>query len=99
MTLPDPDDRLTPEQAATITGKAVKSVRRWMREGVTVGGRRVRLASVKVGASRLTARSWLAAFVAAQNPGGTGGVPVQTPAERSRAAARRKAELARVLRG
>jgi hypothetical protein len=96
VTVPDPDDRLTAAGVANRLGKSVKSVRRWMREGVTVNGRRVRLASVKVGADRYTCPAWLSAFVAAQNPGGE---PVPTPTERRKAADRARAELASILGG
>lgn len=97
MNVPDAPDRLTAGEVAALTGKAAKSVRRWMRAGVAVGGRRVRLASVKVGGSRVTCGAWLAAFLDALNPGGAGAPPVPTPAERRRRGERARAELARLI--
>ena len=96
MNLPDPDDRLSVAAVANRLGRSPKSVRRWMRSGITVNGRRVRLASLKVGGERVTSGEWLAAFIAAQNPGG---VPVPTPAQRRQRADRAMAELERILGG
>ena len=96
MNLPEPDDRLSVAAVANRLGRSPKSVRRWMRSGITVNGRSVRLASLKVGGERYTCPAWLAAFIAAQNPDG---VPVPTPAERRKTVDRARAELARILGG
>jgi hypothetical protein len=98
--VPDPSDRLTLEEAAAIVGKSVKSVRRWARTGITVNGRTLRLGSIKVGSSRLTSRTGLEAFLAAQNPPDPNtATPIPTPAQRARAVEAAGRELARILRG
>ncbi len=96
MNVPDPADRLTAEQVAQRLGNSHKSVRRWMRSGVVANGKRVRLASLKVGGSRVTCGSWLAAFLAAQNPAGTVS-PVRSPKEVERAGKAARRELAAIL--
>jgi hypothetical protein len=73
-----------------------KSVRRWARTGLTVGGRTVRLASIKVGHSRVTSEAWLGAFLAAQNPRADA-APVWSPAELRRASRRARRELAAII--
>ena len=98
MDLPEIQDRLTLEQVAVMTGRSTKSIRRWVRTGVVVNGRRVRLASLKVGATRVTSRTWLASFLAAQNPAGLDvESPIRTPAEQARRADKARAELAAIL--
>jgi hypothetical protein len=91
-----PADRLTVDAVADRLGVSEKSVRRWMRAGLSVGGRVVRLASLKIGHSRVTSESWLEAFLAAQNPR-TDSAPVRSPAEARRASRKARRELAAII--
>lgn len=95
MTVPDPADRLTAEDVARRLVKSVKSVRRWMSRGVLVRGRRVRLASCKVGSSRVTSGAWLEAFIDAQNPADA--APLPTPAQVARRVRDSRRRLAAII--
>ncbi|MES2208564.1 MAG: helix-turn-helix domain-containing protein [Chloroflexota bacterium] len=83
---------LTVDEAAAEIRRHRGTVENWIRAGVVVAGRRVKLAAVRVGGRYTVPRAALAAFVAACNPDTA--APVETPGEAA-TRARRAVEAAR----
>jgi hypothetical protein len=55
-------DRLSPRAAAAYVGVAERTYRRWLREGILVGGQRIRPQCESVGGRIYTCQAWLDDF-------------------------------------
>lgn len=99
QTLPADGPPLTPAQAGALHQVPASTALKWITVGVTVGGRRVRLAGYKAGGCWRIPPAALNDFIAACNPDP---VPVQLPspsATRRRYAADKKQALAMIDAG
>jgi len=79
--------------AGKLLGKARHTVERWVRQGVKLHGRTVKLEAVQVGVRWTTSREAVARFLAALQPPADPPPPVASPAVRKRKAAKALAEL------
>lgn len=63
------DDYITISEAAESTPKptAVGTIWNWIRSGVSIGGYRVRLRTMRQGHSTFTRKAWLTAFIESCN--------------------------------
>lgn len=68
-TLTLPERCLTVAQVAARAGVGRNTVCEWIRRGVLVAGRRVKLQAVRLGGSWRVAEEWWARFIAEQNGG------------------------------
>lgn len=82
--------------AGKLLGKARHTVERWVRQGVKLHGRTVKLEAVQVGVRWTTSREAVGRFVAELQPKECVNT-VTSPARLKREAARAKVELERIL--
>jgi hypothetical protein len=83
--------------AAKILGKANFTIGQWVRKGVTLHGRTIKLEAVRVGHHWTTSREAVVRFLAEMQPKEQTARTVSSPARLKRKAARARAELERIL--
>jgi excisionase family DNA binding protein len=81
------ENHLTPEEAAARCRVSAEAIRHWIRSGITIGGRRVKLVAVRMGIAYRIDPAALDAFAAACSPD----LATEVPGNPAKGAARRKA--------
>jgi excisionase family DNA binding protein len=88
---------LTVEEVAAECRMSRSTVEKWIKSGVSINGRRVKLAATRIGSRYRITRESVAAFIAGCNPDAT---PLpETAAARKRRIAGEIAEARRLLAG